>query len=133
MSSFRRTRSTPAGLFTLNISPITFQRIRIRPRSNSMLSMMIRESIVNQILQTPAVAHSQRNHAQSPLITNTPHYIESTCEGEIPDCAICLNEINVGAKIAILPCNHVFNLGCIENWFNQNKSTCPLCRTDCAN
>lgn len=131
---FRRTRSTPAGLFTLNISPITFQRVHLRPRSNSLLSMLVRESIVNQILQNgpPAVAHS-RNHAQSPLITNVPRYVESVCEGEIPVCAICLSEINVGDKIAILPCHHVFNLGCIQQWFNQNKTTCPICRNDCSN
>ena len=44
-------------------------------------------------------------------------------------CAICLQDINVGRRMRRLTCDgqHSFCPGCCETWF-ANKNTCPLCR-----
>ena len=44
-------------------------------------------------------------------------------------CAICLEDINVGRRLRRLTCdgNHAFCPGCCETWF-ANNNTCPLCR-----
>lgn len=44
-------------------------------------------------------------------------------------CSICLsNNINI-LNTYITNCNHSFCKSCLINWFNNNKYTCPLCRT----
>lgn len=40
-------------------------------------------------------------------------------------CAICLSLCE--SSSATLPCDHVFCIGCIANWWVTN-STCPYCR-----
>lgn len=52
-------------------------------------------------------------------------------EGEF-DCCICLDKVNVGEKMKVLPCsptvNHKFHSKCIDEWFRQHD-TCPVCRS----
>lgn len=48
-------------------------------------------------------------------------WLEVKCNTE---CPICLNSIDVGAKLI---CNHVFHISCIQMWI-ENKNICPLCR-----
>ncbi|XP_041003963.1 uncharacterized protein LOC121249320 [Juglans microcarpa x Juglans regia] len=43
------------------------------------------------------------------------------------DCAICLQELQAGTEAALLPCSHVYHLGCILAWFLCGDN-CPLCR-----
>lgn len=45
---------------------------------------------------------------------------------ELMDCPICMEPL-VGDKVT-LACSHIFHQKCIDAW-NQNKNTCPLCRT----
>ncbi len=59
-----------------------------------------------------------------------PAYI---CEGELYNCSICLQKIEVGDAIRILPCsstaNHKFHTRCIDRWLHENN-TCPECRAE---
>ena len=50
---------------------------------------------------------------------------------EIEDfnCSICLEKLNEDCKI-ITNCNHLFCENCIEEWFNNQKYSCPICRSD---
>lgn len=42
-------------------------------------------------------------------------------------CTICLETLD--EETISLPCNHLFHKSCIIPWL-ENKSTCPLCRTE---
>lgn len=44
-------------------------------------------------------------------------------------CAVCLEEINE-AEECKNSCGHSFCKACIDNWLDQGKSQCPLCRQD---
>jgi hypothetical protein len=44
------------------------------------------------------------------------------------ECAICLQDLLVGAEAARLPCSHVYHCGCIVKWFDRSNQ-CPLCRS----
>ena len=52
---------------------------------------------------------------------------DETLVGE--ECAICLENINIGRRMRRLTCDgqHAFCPGCCETWF-ANNNTCPLCR-----
>ncbi|CAI4223131.1 unnamed protein product [Auanema sp. JU1783] len=43
------------------------------------------------------------------------------CKGE---CAICLDDMEVGHSIARLPCLCIYHKECIDNWFTR-KNCCP--------
>jgi hypothetical protein len=49
-------------------------------------------------------------------------------------CTICMSAMNVesvrgqGAQ-TILPCNHSFHRGCLDQWWRQS-ARCPVCRND---
>ena len=43
-------------------------------------------------------------------------------------CAICLSNEVPQEEECTTNCNHKFCLSCINHWFNQETTTCPLCR-----
>eukprot|EP00742_Colponemidia_sp_Colp-10_P008457 GILJ01009162.1.p1 GENE.GILJ01009162.1~~GILJ01009162.1.p1 ORF type:complete len:332 (-),score=21.97 GILJ01009162.1:148-1089(-) len=42
-------------------------------------------------------------------------------------CSICLDEMQVGEQTRLLPCGHIFHLGCVDLWLVRN-ATCPNCK-----
>ncbi|KAL1213591.1 Brassinosteroid-responsive RING protein 1 [Cardamine amara subsp. amara] len=45
-------------------------------------------------------------------------------------CRICQDEFNGGDEVRCLKnCVHVFHKTCIDRWIQDDKMTCPLCRT----
>ncbi|RAK95059.1 putative RING finger domain protein [Aspergillus ibericus CBS 121593] len=43
------------------------------------------------------------------------------------ECSICMDTVDLGTEVTILPCKHWFHYHCIELWLNQHN-TCPHCR-----
>ncbi|XP_019626518.1 PREDICTED: E3 ubiquitin-protein ligase RNF103-like [Branchiostoma belcheri] len=44
------------------------------------------------------------------------------------DCAICLEEYEVGCSLLGLPCGHSFHERCIMMWLSAGNHCCPVCR-----
>nr|XP_048296084.1 E3 ubiquitin-protein ligase ZNRF2 [Myodes glareolus] len=51
-------------------------------------------------------------------------YNEDVLSKDAGECAICLEELQQGDTIARLPCLCVYHKGCIDEWFEVNRS-CP--------
>lgn len=43
------------------------------------------------------------------------------------DCSICMDEVNLGDTVTVLPCSHWFHFDCIRAWLAEHD-TCPHCR-----
>lgn len=44
-------------------------------------------------------------------------------------CAICLDDFVAGSSmVRELPCGHIFDPGCIDQFLTENSSLCPLCK-----
>ncbi|KAL4887838.1 hypothetical protein BDV59DRAFT_196949 [Aspergillus ambiguus] len=43
------------------------------------------------------------------------------------ECSICMDPVELGTEVTLLPCKHWFHDQCIEMWLNQHN-TCPHCR-----
>jgi hypothetical protein len=44
------------------------------------------------------------------------------------ECAICFEEYeHLDDRVVLLPCKHAFHPLCAARWFNEKKTTCPLC------
>lgn len=51
-------------------------------------------------------------------------YNEDVLAKDSGECAICLDELDQGDTIARLPCLCIYHKGCIDEWFEVNRS-CP--------
>lgn len=56
-------------------------------------------------------------------------YNEDVLTKDSGECAVCLDEMVQGDTIARLPCLCIYHKGCIEEWFEVNRS-CPEHPTD---
>ena len=52
-------------------------------------------------------------------------------EEEEAACAVCLEKISEGMRVATTPCSHTFHSNCLFRWLPR-RSSCPLCRCFCA-
>ncbi|XP_050373496.1 probable E3 ubiquitin-protein ligase XERICO [Argentina anserina] len=46
-------------------------------------------------------------------------------------CCVCLCGFEAEQEVSELSCKHFFHKGCLEKWFNNDHTTCPLCRSVC--
>lgn len=44
------------------------------------------------------------------------------------ECPICLSNFAVGDQVKLLPCGHIFHKACLDPWFLDHSSTCPICK-----
>ena len=51
-------------------------------------------------------------------------------EASYHSCPILCTEFEDDEEITVLPCNHCFNSTAIEKWLTEEKSECPVCRTE---
>lgn len=51
-------------------------------------------------------------------------YNDDVLTADKGECAICLEEMNLGDNIARLPCLCIYHKDCIDEWFKR-KNTCP--------
>ncbi|KAL6641916.1 hypothetical protein ACP70R_020097 [Stipagrostis hirtigluma subsp. patula] len=42
-------------------------------------------------------------------------------------CVICLEDLEIGQKLRMMPCHHTFHQRCIFNWLLINR-LCPICQ-----
>jgi len=59
----------------------------------------------------------------------TKKYADGVLPKEDSSCAICLSDYETSEIIRILPCQHHFHAGCVDQWLITNK-TCPFCKQE---
>ncbi|KAH9124839.1 hypothetical protein LEN26_001290 [Aphanomyces euteiches] len=45
------------------------------------------------------------------------------------ECVICQVDVEVGAEVVRMPCQHVFHTECIKQWL-KIRNSCPICRVE---
>jgi E3 ubiquitin-protein ligase RNF115/126 len=43
------------------------------------------------------------------------------------ECSICMDNVELGSEVTVLPCNHWFHGDCVTSWLKEHD-TCPHCR-----
>jgi hypothetical protein len=46
------------------------------------------------------------------------------------ECAICLSDFEIGDRVRVLPCRHIFHMDEVDGWLIQRKKLCPVCKAD---
>lgn len=44
------------------------------------------------------------------------------------ECSICMDNVEIGSEVTVLPCNHWFHRDCVGSWLKEHD-TCPHCRS----
>lgn len=94
------------------------------------LFTMIEQEIIFQdnieiaILQTEQQQELQKNDN---IKINIKKDIYKTEYNNFPNCIICSDEFKKNEEIAILECNHIYHINCINEW-GFYKQECPLCK-----
>ncbi|CAH1277036.1 RNF103 [Branchiostoma lanceolatum] len=76
-----------------------------------------------QAIDPPLQAVTHHKSTSTPAASGFPLGILH-CE----DCAICLEEYEVGCSLLGLPCGHSFHERCIMMWLSAGNHCCPVCR-----
>lgn len=59
-----------------------------------------------------------------PLIKIDREHLDEQGKAE---CSICMDSVDIGVEVTMLPCNHWFHGECIKSWLKEHD-TCPQCR-----
>jgi hypothetical protein len=54
---------------------------------------------------------------------------QSSGKVELPNCCICISEIQLKQKLIFIKCGHMYHDTCLIEWHKKNKN-CPMCRYD---
>ncbi|KAF8664705.1 hypothetical protein HU200_054422 [Digitaria exilis] len=52
---------------------------------------------------------------------------EEDAATEAPACAICLEDLEFGDRLSVMPCSHTFHVACLAQWLAISL-LCPCCR-----
>lgn len=90
------------------------------PQRGTVLNIRARGMNPNDLNKLPCFEYKEEEEEKKGIsfITCAP----------IVDCAICLDNFNVGDKCRVLPnCHHFFHVSCIDLWLVKSPF-CPICR-----
>lgn len=52
---------------------------------------------------------------------------KETGKNELPNCIVCMTDIEINSDTLLIPCGHMFHDKCIRLWLEKHN-TCPVCR-----
>lgn len=87
------------------------------------------DRIVTQLMDQ-AGAHSAPGPASAAAITSLPKQkADRSMLGENgkAECSVCMDAVEIGDEVTVLPCKHWFHGDCVGAWLKEHD-TCPHCR-----
>jgi hypothetical protein len=99
--------------------PIQFQPIFTEIDMNRLNPLNL-----NQIFGLPN--NPPRGEDQIPAIKYDPSNSDHV---KFDSCTVCQSDFVTNDDVRLLPCEHIFHVGCIDPWF-ERSSVCPTCRFD---
>ncbi|KAL2903419.1 putative E3 ubiquitin-protein ligase XERICO [Bienertia sinuspersici] len=70
---------------------------------------------------------SESSNNDSDIILAAKPSIE--CSKPTIECCVCLCKFEDEDEVSQLSCKHFFHRNCLEKWFDNHHTTCPLCRS----
>nr|XP_017222294.1 PREDICTED: probable E3 ubiquitin-protein ligase XERICO [Daucus carota subsp. sativus] len=107
---------------------------------NTVLSVTLLKNLLRSVLQvvgadTYSPDQEEDIHTEEPSSTRlcTTKYASLTSQKNTSMeecCCVCLSKFKQDEDVSELCyCQHLFHKVCLEKWFDNQHSTCPLCRS----
>ncbi|EUC46333.1 hypothetical protein COCMIDRAFT_93178 [Bipolaris oryzae ATCC 44560] len=87
------------------------------------------DRIVSQLMEQTATSNAPGPATQADIDALPRKEVTEEMLGEEhkAECSICMDEVNIGEQVTMLPCKHWFHHPCISAWLLEHD-TCPHCR-----
>lgn len=87
------------------------------------------DRIVSQLMEQTATSNAPGPAAQSDIDALARKHVSEDMLGpeHTAECSICMDEVNIGEEVTVLPCKHWFHHACVAAWLTEHD-TCPHCR-----
>jgi RING/U-box domain-containing protein len=114
---------------------------------NTVLSMVLLKNMFRSMLQvvgcTSSITNSPNIDEQEEeenstnnssrerrvSITNYKSLCYNIGRSPMIECCVCLSGFEANQEVSELPCKHFFHRGCLDKWFDNKHTSCPLCRS----
>ncbi|KAL6704925.1 hypothetical protein ACN47E_007470 [Coniothyrium glycines] len=87
------------------------------------------DRIISQLMEQTATSNAPGPASQSDIDSLPRKKVSEDMLGpeHTAECSICMDEVDVGGEVTVLPCRHWFHHLCISAWLKEHD-TCPHCR-----
>jgi E3 ubiquitin-protein ligase RNF115/126 len=87
------------------------------------------DRIVSQLMEQTATSNAPGPAPQSDIENLPRKKVDEEMLGteHKAECSICMDEVNIGEEVTVLPCKHWFHHQCVSAWLGEHD-TCPHCR-----
>jgi|TARA_R110002003_G_scaffold296_18_gene18760 hypothetical protein len=87
------------------------------------------DRIVSQLMEQTATSNAPGPAPQSDIDALPRKKVDEEMLGaeHKAECSICMDEVNIGEEVTVLPCKHWFHHACVSAWLSEHD-TCPHCR-----
>ncbi|KAF1850765.1 uncharacterized protein K460DRAFT_272924 [Cucurbitaria berberidis CBS 394.84] len=87
------------------------------------------DRIVSQLMEQTATSNAPGPATQNDIDALPRKNITEDMLGpeHTAECSICMDDVNVGEQVTVLPCKHWFHHQCVSAWLAEHD-TCPHCR-----
>ncbi len=120
--------STPTNL-TRNINNTLNNLINNRLNNTNEQPDMIEVTLYNNGTATSNMEDVSIYPSLRTLSRASDVHIYQNLNTNYESCTICRERFNSNSIVRKLQCGHIFHIGCIDTWFENNIS-CPVCRSD---
>ncbi|KAI4649637.1 hypothetical protein J4E93_003957 [Alternaria ventricosa] len=87
------------------------------------------DRIVSQLMEQTSTSNAPGPATQADIDKLPRTHITEEMLGDEhkAECSICMDEVNIGEQVTLLPCKHWFHHPCVSAWLLEHD-TCPHCR-----
>lgn len=87
------------------------------------------DRIISQLMEQTATSNAPGPATQSDIDNLPRKKVDESMLGDEhkAECSICMDEVNIGEEVTVLPCKHWFHHPCVSAWLLEHD-TCPHCR-----
>jgi E3 ubiquitin-protein ligase RNF115/126 len=87
------------------------------------------DRIVSQLMEQTATSNAPGPAPQADIENLPRKKVDEEMLGaeHKAECSICMDEVNIGEEVTVLPCKHWFHHQCVSAWLGEHD-TCPHCR-----
>ncbi|GMI87744.1 hypothetical protein like AT1G24580 [Hibiscus trionum] len=122
--------SSPEGVLPVLVMNTVLSVVVLKNMARSFLQVVGASATPSSNSDTEDSEEETMNNAKERRISITQ--FRSLCSSSVAEtdaCCVCLNGFEADEEVSELSCTHFFHKGCLQKWFGNKHTTCPVCRS----